>query len=158
MGNFHTAVLCEFIAKFNFISKPFNYNIHFLEVVSIVVNTFLQSLVEILHHSLQNDWRNCCHFIPNVLFQVLCCPLSLFNTLLLKYPQRKKSQVLRMGGLADHSTFPLCDMWAGKISLRAHIAFFAVWAVAPSCWNHTVWISVQNLCNSSSRNVQCISI
>lgn len=86
MVNHHTAVLCEFIAKFNFISKPFNYNIHFLEVVSIFVNTFLQSLVEIMHHSLQNDWRNCCHFIPNV----LCCTLLLFIHLALEISPDKE--------------------------------------------------------------------
>jgi len=39
MGKLHTAVLCKVITKFKFISKPFTYNIHFLEVVSIVVNT-----------------------------------------------------------------------------------------------------------------------
>jgi len=44
MGNLHKAVLCEFITKFKFISKPFNYNIHFLEVVSIVINTFSNHL------------------------------------------------------------------------------------------------------------------
>jgi hypothetical protein len=48
-------------------------------------------------------------------------------TLLLKYPQRKKLQALRLGDLAWHSIFPLCEiMGAGNISLRTRIAVLAV--------------------------------
>jgi hypothetical protein len=62
-------VLREFITKMKFISKHFNYNIHFLntvyvcvcvcvcEVESRVVNTFPQAFLEVLHHSLQNGVR-----------------------------------------------------------------------------------------------------
>jgi hypothetical protein len=48
-------------------------------------------------------------------------------TLLLIYPQRKKSQALRWDDLADHSIFHLSDIrQAGNILLRTHIGFLAV--------------------------------
>jgi hypothetical protein len=48
-------------------------------------------------------------------------------TLLFIYPQRKKSQALRVGDLSDHSIFHSGDiMQTGNISLRTHIAFLAV--------------------------------
>jgi hypothetical protein len=48
---------------------------------------------------------------------------------------------LRSGDLAGHSIFPLRGITqAGNISLRTPIAIPAVWAVALSCWNHTVWV------------------
>ena len=67
-------------------------------------------------------------------------------TLLLSYPQSKKSQMLRSGNLAGHSIFPLHESRrAGNISLRTCIAALAVWAVAPSCWNQRVWFSTPSL-------------
>jgi hypothetical protein len=48
-------------------------------------------------------------------------------TLLLRYPQRQKSQALKLGDLAGHSIFPLHEiMRAGNISLRTCIAVLAV--------------------------------
>jgi hypothetical protein len=38
--------------------------------VASLVNTFPQAFLKVLHHSLQHGGRNCCHFIPDVLFQV----------------------------------------------------------------------------------------
>ena len=47
-------------------------------------------------------------------------------TLLLSYPQSKKSQTLRSGDLAGPSVFPLSESTrAGNISLRTFIAVLA---------------------------------
>jgi hypothetical protein len=48
-------------------------------------------------------------------------------TLLLRYPQRKKSQALRSGDLAAHSIFPLREITrAGNISLGSLLEILAV--------------------------------
>lgn len=136
MGNLHTAILCEFITKFKFISKPFNYNIHFLEVVSIVVNTFCNRLWKlwITPYRMMGETGATSSLILSFKSSIVLGRFS--YTLLLIYPQRKKSQALRLGDLADHSTFHLGDiMQAGNMSLRTHIAFLLVWAVVLSCWN-----------------------
>ena len=52
--------------------------------MSLGVNTFSQTFLEVLHHSLQIGGRNCCHFVPDVLFQVHCCPWFLFVHLALE--------------------------------------------------------------------------
>ena len=54
--------------------------------------------------------------------------LSFYSyTLLLRYPQRKKSQALRSGDLADHSVFPLREITRSEnISLRTRIAVLTV--------------------------------
>ena len=53
--------------------------------------------LEVLHHSLQHVGRNCCHFFPDVLFQIHCCPWSLFVHLALEISP--KEEVLRLGTL-----------------------------------------------------------
>jgi len=55
--------------------------------VTSLVNTFPQAFLEFLHHSLLHAGRNCCHFFPDVLFQVHRCPWFLFVHLAL---ERKK--------------------------------------------------------------------
>jgi hypothetical protein len=48
-------------------------------------------------------------------------------TLLLRYPQWKKSQALKSGDLAGHTVFPLREITRlGNISLRTHIAVLAM--------------------------------
>jgi hypothetical protein len=47
-------------------------------VASLVVSTFPQAFLEVLHHSMQHGGRNCCHFFPDVLFQIHRCPWFLF--------------------------------------------------------------------------------
>jgi len=47
-------------------------------VASLVVNTFPQAFLEVLHHSMAHVGRNCCHFFPDVLFQIHRCPWFLF--------------------------------------------------------------------------------
>jgi hypothetical protein len=60
------------------------------------------------------------------------------KTLLLRYPHKNYSQAERSGEYAGHETSPPREMTCcGNISRRAIIDAFAVWAVAPSCWNHT---------------------
>jgi hypothetical protein len=66
-------------------------------VASLVVNTFLQAFLEVLHHSLQHVGRNCCHFFPDVPFQVHRCPWFLFVQLALEISPEE--EVLRLGTL-----------------------------------------------------------
>ena len=53
--------------------------------------------MENVNHFLQNDGRNCCHFIPNALFQVLRCPLSLFKHLALHISPEKEVAGIESG-------------------------------------------------------------
>jgi len=65
--------------------------------VSLVVNTFPQAFLEVLHHSLQHVGRNCCHFFSDVLFQIHRCPWFLFVHLALEISSEE--EVLRLGTL-----------------------------------------------------------
>ena len=60
-----------------------------------LVNTFPQAFLEVLHHSLQHGGRNCCHFVPDVLFQDHRCPSSLFVHPALEISLEE--EVLRLG-------------------------------------------------------------
>ena len=66
-------------------------------MASFVVNTFPQAFLEVLHHSLQNVGRNCCHFFPDILFQIHRCPWFLFVHLALEISAEE--EVLRLGAL-----------------------------------------------------------
>jgi len=65
--------------------------------VASLVNTFPQAFLEVLHHSLQHGGRNCCHFVPDVLFQVHRCPWFLFVHLTLE--TSPEEEVLQLGTL-----------------------------------------------------------
>jgi hypothetical protein len=53
-------------------------------------------------------------------------------------PQRKKSHAARSGEHAGHGMSPRSEIRRpGNISRRTPMDRLAVWAVAPSCWNHT---------------------
>jgi hypothetical protein len=65
--------------------------------VVFLVKTFPQAFLEVLHHSLQHVGRNCCHFIPDVLFQIHRCPWFLFEHLALKISPEE--EVLQLGTL-----------------------------------------------------------
>ena len=65
--------------------------------MSLVVNTFPHAFLEVLDHSLQHGGRNRCHFVPDVLFQIHCCPLFLFVHLALEISSEE--EVLRLGTL-----------------------------------------------------------
>jgi len=62
-----------------------------------LVNTFPQAFLDVLHHSLQHVGRNCCHFFPDVLFQIHRCPWILFVSLALEISSEE--EVLRLGTL-----------------------------------------------------------
>jgi hypothetical protein len=66
-------------------------------VASLVFNTFPQAFLEVLHHSLQHVGRNCCHFFPDVLFQIHRCPWFLFLHLALEISSEE--EVLQLGVL-----------------------------------------------------------
>jgi len=96
----YTVFLRKFITKIIFNSKHFNYSILFLNIVSVRWRPLLsthspQAFLEVLHHLLQHFGRNCCHFFPDVLFQIHRCPLFLFVHLALEIPS--KEEVLRLG-------------------------------------------------------------
>ena len=63
-------------------------------MASLVVSTFPQAFLEVLHHSLQHGGRNCCHFIPDVLFQVHRFSWFLFVHLALEISSEE--EVLRL--------------------------------------------------------------
>jgi hypothetical protein len=65
--------------------------------VASLVNTFPQAFLEVLHYSLQHGGRNCCHFIPDVLFQVHRYAWFLFVHLALEISPDE--EVLRLGTL-----------------------------------------------------------
>jgi hypothetical protein len=65
--------------------------------VASLVNTFPQAFLEVLHHSLQHGGRNCCHFIPDVLFQDHHHPWFLFIHLALEISPEE--EVLQLGTL-----------------------------------------------------------
>jgi hypothetical protein len=53
-------------------------------VASLVVKTFPQAFLEVLHYSLQHVGRNCCNFFHDVLSQIHNCPWFLFVHLALE--------------------------------------------------------------------------
>ena len=56
-----------------------------------------------------------------------------------KYPQRKKSHIERSGERGGHGTSPKREMRCpGNMFRTMVIDLFAVCAVAPYCWNHTL--------------------
>jgi len=65
--------------------------------VASLVNIFPQAFLEVLHHSLQHGGRNCCHFFPDVLFQIHHCPWFLFVHLALEISSEE--EVLWLGTL-----------------------------------------------------------
>ena len=71
-------------------------------MASLAVNTFPQAFLEILHHSMQYDGRNCCHFFPDVLFQIHRCPWFLFVHLALEISSEE--EVLLLGTLVRMNT------------------------------------------------------
>ena len=66
-----------------------------------LVKTFPQAFLKVLHHSLQHGGRNCCHFCPDVLFQIHRCPWFLFVNLALEISPEEA--VLRLGTLIPMS-------------------------------------------------------
>jgi len=56
-----------------------------------------QAFLEVLHHSLEHAGRNCCHFFPDVLFQIHHCPWFLFVHLALEISSEE--EVLWLGTL-----------------------------------------------------------
>jgi hypothetical protein len=67
-----------------------------------LINTFPQAFLEALHHSLQHGGRNCCHCVPDVLFQVHSCPWFLFVHLALEISSEE--EVLRLDTLVPMNT------------------------------------------------------
>ena len=56
-----------------------------------------QAFLKVLHHSLQHVGRICCHYFPDVLFQIHRCPWFLFVHLALEISSEE--EVLRLGTL-----------------------------------------------------------
>jgi hypothetical protein len=141
--------------KLSFISKHFNYNIHFLNMVSVRWHPFLST------HSCKHFWKFCITHCSMIAKTDASCPtLSLvyFRTTC-SWDIPRRLQALRSGNIAGHSILPLYEITrARNNSLRNRVAVLTVWAVALSCWNQRVLVSTPRLCNSNSRNVRSISV
>jgi len=68
----------------------------------VLVITFPQAFLEVLHHSLHHVGRNCCHFFPDVLFQIHRCPWFLFVHPALEISS--EDEVLRLWTLVPMNT------------------------------------------------------
>jgi len=92
-------------------------------VESLAVNTFPEAFLEVLHHSLQYGGRNCCHFFPDVPFQVHRFPWFLFIHLALQiFPEE---EVLRLGTLVPlnievPTKYPLSEDRIVVFEIRLH--------------------------------------
>ena len=92
-------------------------------MASLVVNTFLQAFLKILHHSLHHAGRNCCHFFLDVLFQIRRCPWFLFVHLALKISSEE--EILRLGTLVPKiievpTKYPLSQDRIVVFEIRLH--------------------------------------
>jgi len=75
------------------------------------------------HHSLQHVGRNCCHFFPDVLFQIHGCPWFLFVHLALEISSEE--EVLRLGTLVPKNIevptkYPLSQDRIVVFEIRLH--------------------------------------
>jgi hypothetical protein len=105
----------------------FNYNIHFLNVMSVrwrpLSTHSPKRSLEVLHHSLRHVGRNCCHFFPDVLFHIHCCPWFLFVYLALEISSEE--EVLRLGTLVPMNIevptkYPLSQNRIFVFEIRLH--------------------------------------
>ena len=92
-------------------------------MASLVVKTFPQAFLEVLHHSLQHVGRNFCHFFPDVLFQIHRCPWFLFVHLALEISPEE--EVLRLGTLVPMNIevpakYPLSQDRIAVFEIRLH--------------------------------------
>ena len=102
-------------------------------MASLVVNTFPQAFLEVLHHSLQHGGRNCCHFVPDVLFQVHSWPWFLFVHLALEISLGEEVASIEIG----RSCRP-----------------FNI----PSSWDHASWEHLVEDLHCSPGSVSCCPI
>jgi hypothetical protein len=82
-----------------------------------------QAFLEVHHHALQHVGRNCCHFFPDVLFQIHRCPW--FPFIHLDLDISSEEEVLRLGTLVPMNIeVPTkCPLSQGRIvvfELRLH--------------------------------------
>ena len=140
--------LREFLTKIFFISKHFNYNIHFLNIGSVRWHPLLST------HCRKCFWNFCitsCSMLGeiNATSSVVICfkstvVLRSFSyNLLFRYAQRHWDRVILQ---AIHNSFFVRSRELGT-SHRG----LAVWAIAPYWWNQPVWVSTSSLRNSDSR-------
>jgi hypothetical protein len=95
VGNLSLSALLARLKAFQLQHSLPEYSV--CEVASLVVNTFPQAFLEILHHSVQHVGRNCCQFFLDVLFQIYRCPWFLFKQFALEISSEE--EVLRLGTL-----------------------------------------------------------
>lgn len=74
----------------------------------------------------------------DIVLPIICCGIVLWWTCLVKISSRK---IIR----------------SGNIPLKTSMGRLALWAVAPSCWNHTTWTSssLSFSCLPRQRNAGC---
>ena len=108
-------------------------------MASLVVNTFSQAFLEVLHHSLQHVGRNCCHFFLDVLFQIHRCPWFLFVHLALEISPEE--EVLWLGTLVPMNIeaptkYPLSQDRIVVFEIRLHSKSpMLYWPALHGNWN-----------------------
>ena len=74
-------------------------------------------------------------------------------------PTEKKSHFERLGDQGGQGTSPHHEMRrSGNVAHTTAISALAVWAVAPSCWNHTFWLLILRLHSSGSKKLLIMSM
>jgi len=91
--------------------------------VTSLVNTFPQAFLEVLLHSLWHGGKNCCHFFPDVLFQIYSCLWFLFVQLALEISSEE--EVLRLEILVPmnievSTNYPLSQDRVVVFEIRLH--------------------------------------
>jgi len=121
-------------------------------MASLVVNAFPQAFLEVLHHSLQHVGRNCCHFFPDVLFQIHRCPWFLFIHLALEISSEE--EVLRLGtpvpmNIEVPKKYPLSQDRIVVFEIRLHSKSPMLYRPAlHGNWN--AWVSLEGCSRTNS--------
>jgi len=107
-------------------------------MTSFLPDTHSKLVLKVLHRTLQHSLQQSCDFLTNGKFQLFDRAWSVrIHSRLEVTPQKKKSQIDRSGERGDQETSPKREItcW-GNMRRTTSIDTVAVWAVAPSCWNH----------------------
>jgi len=122
-------------------------------VASLVVNTFPQAFLQVLHHSLQHVGRNCCHFFPDDLFQIHRCHLFLLVHLALEISSEE--EVLRIGTLVPinievPTKYPLSQDRIVVFEIRLHTSKARCSTDQRSMATEMLWVSLEERSRTNS--------
>jgi hypothetical protein len=106
-------------------------------MIFILLYTMLYFEMQIPHYLLCHLCHYCYNFFSKVVLQFGNSPRVTDIHLTLEVSQRKQSQVDKLD-LAGHWTSPFHKITCARNNRYRTFDFLAVWANAPSCWNHNV--------------------